>query len=336
MPGMRRSGSGSGLTIGVVQVVCAMAALGASIAGCRRHPAPQQVSVFAAASLDQVLADLADHLRETQGLRVQTEISGSQEAARKIAEYGRTADVLLVADYRVVDWILGSGWADWTIRCATNELVLGYSENSRFAAEITTDNWPEVILRPGVKVARADENLAPVGYQTLLACQLASIKYADLLNGQDLETVLVERTSDDLVRPSVIGLVPLVGTRADYAFIYRSVAHGHNLPYVRLAPEVNFADATQADFYAQAEVKLSDPERVLHGAPIVYGCTIPTSAINPQAGAAFLEALLGTEGRRTLDRNGFSPLPQVVCDHPDRVPDRLDRFLSASGEEPSL
>lgn len=325
-------GSGSNPSIGALSALSVVASLTCLLAGCRSLSPPQRrVSVFAAASLDQVLADLSDHLRETQGLDVDVEISGSQEAARKITEYGRTADVLLVADHRVIDWTLGPELAEWSIRHATNELVLGYSDSSRFAGEITTDNWPEIILRSDVKVARADENLAPVGYQTLLCCQLAGIKYADLLGGRDLEAEVLERTAVDLVRPTVIGLVPLVGTRADYAFIYRSVAHGHNLPYIRLAPEVNFADTGQAEFYARAEVKLTDPERTIQGAPIVYGCTVPTNAPDPEAGIHFLVALLGEEGRNVLARNGFSPLPQPECDHADKLPARLRTLLDQNG-----
>jgi molybdate/tungstate transport system substrate-binding protein len=315
--------------------LCLAGGLVALAGGCRgKQASERRVTVFAAASLDQVLADLSDHLRQTQGLDVEFEISGSQEAARKIAEYGRAADVLLVADYRVIDWIIGPEWAEWNIRYATNELVLGYTESSKFAGEITTDNWPEVILRPGVKVARADENLAPVGYQTLLCCQLASIKYADLLNGRDLQAALLERTTDDLVRPTVIGLVPLIGTRADYAFIYRSVAHGHNLPYIRLAPEVNFADAEQAEFYARARVELNDPQRTIQGAPILYGCTVPSNAPDAEAGAEFLAVLLGEEGREIMERNGFNPLARPECDHPERVPDRLRALCDSTGATP--
>jgi molybdate/tungstate transport system substrate-binding protein len=137
-----------------------------------------------------------------------------------------------------------------------------------------------------------------------------------------------------LIRPTVTELVPLLGPRADYAFIYRSVAHGHNVPYVRLAPEVNLADPSEADFYAQAEVKLEQPERTIRGAPIVYGLTVPTNAENPRGGAAFVAALLSPQGRRILDRNGFDSLPEYVCDHPDRLPPSLRQGLSIRAAEP--
>ena len=310
--------------------------LSLGLVGCPKRSAPsRRVRVLAAASLDQVLADLAAHLRQTQGLEVETEISGSEEAARKISEYGRQADVLIVADYRVIEWILGAQYADWNLRFAANELVIGYSEQSRYAAEITTQNWPEVLLRSDVKVARADENLAPIGYQTLLCWRLASIKYKDLLQGRDLEGAIEKRMTQALIRPTVTELVPLLGPRADYAFIYRSVAHGHNVPYVRLAPEVNLADPDQAAFYAKAEVKLKQPERTIRGAPIVYGLTVPRSAENPQGGATFVAALLSDEGRRLLDRNGFSPLPKYVCDHPDRLPLALREGLPIQAAEPT-
>lgn len=299
--------------------------------GCRRRSAAaSRVVIFAAASLDQVLADLSEDLRRTKGLEAEVQISGSQEAARKVSEYGLAADVVIVADYRVIDWILKPSHARWAVRFATNELVIAYSERSKYASEISGENWPDILLRPGVKVARADENLAPVGYQTLFCWQLAAIRYRALLKGRDLSATLLARTSDDLVRPDVNSLVPLVGTRADYAFLFRSVAHGHNLPYVRLPAEVNLADPAQAAFYSQAHVQLSEPQRVMHGAPIVYGLTIPLEAPHPEAGVAFVAALLGAEGRKALERNGFMLLPQPVCsDPPGNLPGPLSNLVRA-------
>jgi ABC-type molybdate transport system substrate-binding protein len=132
----------------------------------------------------------------------------------------------------------------------------------------------------------------------------------------------------------VTELVPLLGPRADYAFIYRSVAHGHNVPYVRLVPEVNLADPGQAAFYAQAKVKLEQPERTIRGAPIMYGLTVPPNAANPHGGAAFVAGLLSGEGRRILEGNGFDALPEYVCDHPDRLPPTLREGLSIRPAEP--
>jgi len=326
----------TGRQLATLWAVGAAVLLLAATTGCRaRERRPRKVRVFAAASLDQVLADLATHLREAEGLEVETEISGSEEAARKISEYGSPADVLLVADYQVIDWVLGPTYADWNLRFAANELVIGYGEQSRYAAEITTDNWPAVLLRPDVKVARADENLAPIGYQTLLCWQLASIKYKELLGGRDLERTIERRMTQALIRPTVTELVPLLGSRADYAFIYRSVAYGHNVPYVRLAPEVSLADPTQGAFYAKAQIELQETHRTIRGAPIVYGVTIPKGAPNAEGGAQFVAALLSTEGRRALERNGFTVLPEFICDHPDRLPQTLRDDPQVRAAEPS-
>jgi molybdate/tungstate transport system substrate-binding protein len=276
--------------------------------GCRpKARGDNRVIVFAAASLDQVLSELAAHLRAHGGLDTQVEISGSQEAARKVSEYGRRADLVLVADIRVIDWILKPAYASQSLRVATNEVVIAYSDRSRYATEINKSNWAEVLARPDVRVARADENQAPIGYQTLLCWQLAGIAYAKQLQGRDLSALLVARTGKDLVRPDVTSLVPLIGTRADYVFVYRSVAHNHNLPYVRLSSEVNLGDPGQAAFYARAQVPLKTPKTTIHGAPIVYGAAVPLNAPHPRAGNRFLSELLGPKGQEILARNGFTP-----------------------------
>jgi len=84
----------------------------------------------------------------------QTEASGSNAAARKISELKREADVMMSADYVVIDKLLIPEYADWNIQFARNEMVLAYTDHSRFADEITSDNWYE-ILTPTLMQTRA-------------------------------------------------------------------------------------------------------------------------------------------------------------------------------------
>ena len=61
----------------------------------------------------------------------------------------------------------------------------------------------------------------------------------------------------------------------------------------------------------------------MHGAPIVYGLTIPKSAPNAAGGARFAEVLLGEEGRRIFERSGFRPLVPAVAGDASGLPASL-------------
>jgi molybdate/tungstate transport system substrate-binding protein len=65
----------------------------------------------------------------------------------------------------------------WNIRFATNQLVLCYTDKSRFAKEINADNWRKILSRKGVIWGHSDPNLDPCGYRSLMVLQLAEKFY---------------------------------------------------------------------------------------------------------------------------------------------------------------
>ena len=75
------------------------------------------------------------------------EAGGSTKMARLISEVGKQADIMASADFKVIDNNLIPDFAEWNIRFATNQLVLCYTDNSRYAKEITSNNWYEILLK---------------------------------------------------------------------------------------------------------------------------------------------------------------------------------------------
>jgi molybdate/tungstate transport system substrate-binding protein len=73
-------------------------------------------------------------------LDIQREAAGSTASARKISELGKPADIMASADYTVIDKILIPDYATLNIRFATNQLVLCYTDSSRYANEVNSDN----------------------------------------------------------------------------------------------------------------------------------------------------------------------------------------------------
>ena len=278
----------------------------------------REVSVFAAASLARALSDLEERVEAThRDLDVRLEISGSQVACRKIAELNRRGDVVAVADYQVIDSILRPAHATFNIHFSTNEVVLAHQQHSRFTEQISADNWHQILLRPAVRLARVDPNLAPIGYRTLLVWQLARRQLGDRVPA-DLATKLAARCAKEHVVPHEGQLLQLLQTRAvDYVFLYRSTAEEHNLKTVSLPDSYNLGATKHNRAYRQAAVAVrmrhGDRGKLLRGAAVVYGVTIPNNAPNPAGAEAFVRALLGAEGRRSLQRTGFRPLLPARC-----------------------
>ena len=283
------------------------------LCSCRSPKTPRKLlHVFAAASLNNALAELEKSFEQKHpDIDVRIEISGSLVAARKVTDYRRRGDIIVAADKRVIETLLIPDFADWHILFVTNEMVLAYSERSRRAAEMSSQTWPQILLDPKVRLARADENLAPLGYQTLLVWKLADLHYAEDVHKTGLFDTLSKKVGPKLVRPDAVELLALLGTEADYIFLYRNMARDHNLKHILLPPEVNLSSTLHKTFYSQASVTISPaPDRSLkiQGEPVLYSLTVLRDSPNRAASLAFITALLSPEGEALLRRHGFSPL----------------------------
>ncbi len=109
---------------------------------------------------------------------VQREPSGSIAAARKVTDLGKAADVMGSADYQVIDTMLIPNHAKFNAQFATNEMVLAYTEKSKFSKEINEKNWADIFLKEGVVVGHSNPNLDPCGYRAMLVTMLAEKHYA--------------------------------------------------------------------------------------------------------------------------------------------------------------
>ncbi len=294
---------------------CALlAGLALFAAACQERPAEHRVTVFYAASLARVMGELEPQLeRELPGLDLRLEPSGSVLAARKVVELGRPADLVITADWRVIRDLLVPEHARFVVQFASNEIVLAYAAHSRYTDEVSADNWPQVLGRADVRLGRADERTAPLGFQTLQVWRLVALSGQPAGAPPDLAERLAAKCHRAQVVPDVAELVGLLEARAiDYAFVFRSVAEEHNLKVIRLPAGVNLGDATRAEAYARVRVPVQmasgQAPRALTAAPVVYGLTIPDASPEPAMAARVAAALLGPEGQRLLRRSGFSPI----------------------------
>ena len=262
---------------------------------------PRTLTVYNAGSLARPLRAALDTFAAREGLVAQQENAGSLETARKLTELGKIPDVVALADHEVFPRLLVPAHTRWYARFARNRMVIAFTERSRGAAEIGTDDWHRVLQRPGISVGRADPNLDPNGYRTLLVWQLAERHYRQ----PGLAARLAESSPPRNVRPKEADLVALVQAgELDYAWSYESIAQAAGLRYVTLPSAVDLSDPADSALYAQASVRVTGRTPAdtieLRGSPIVYALSIPERAPNRAAAERFVAWLFSEEGRRVL------------------------------------
>jgi molybdate/tungstate transport system substrate-binding protein len=243
----------------------------------------------------------------------------------------------------------GRPYAEWSIKFATNKLALAYTGMSRYADEINTENWHEIIGRPDVTLGLADPRFDAAGYRALMVLKLAETVideptlFVDLLLGRFKppitaeeedgrstihvpELVTPKQDSGIVVRGASIQLIALLESGdLDYAFEYESVIAQHRLEMVQLPDGLNLGAEAEADNYGRVQVRLdfqrfASVEPEFKGEVIGYGVTIPTNAPHPEQAEEFVAFLLGPDGQAVLEANHQPLIVPAEVDRYDALP----------------
>jgi molybdate/tungstate transport system substrate-binding protein len=248
--------------------------------------------LFLAASLTKPLQPVLDSFAARTGSVIQRESGASLEHVRKITELHRVPDLLMLADADIIPQLLLPRHATWYADFARNRMVVAYTPRSRHANEITRENWTRILQGRDVEVGRTDPDLAPVGYRTLLMFKLAERFY----HVRGLSTSLLAHAPPRNMRANAAELAVLLASgELDYIYDYQSVAESNGFRFIPLPEAINLGDPNRASEYAEAAVTVHGTDRArqvtFHGAPIVYGLTIPRDAPHPAVAVKFLEYL---------------------------------------------
>ncbi|MDX2439542.1 MAG: tungstate ABC transporter substrate-binding protein WtpA [Desulfobacterales bacterium] len=238
---------------------------------------------------------------------------GSTKMARMISELNKPADIMGSADYKIIDKTLIPKHADWNVRFATNQLVLCYTDKSRFAKEVSPDNWYKILERKGVIWGHSDPNLDPCGYRSLMVLQLAEKYYKQ----PGLYDRLIANRPKKNVRPKSVELVSLLKTgNMDYAWEYLSVAVQHDLKFIKLPDNINLGNYKYDAFYKQAKVKVTGKKpgtwMTRAGKSCTYGITLLKNAKNKEAAVAFFKFLMSSDGGLKILKEMGQP-PFIPC-----------------------
>ena len=295
-------------------------------------PLTGDLIIFHAGSLSVPMKEITTAFKkENPGVNIMMEAAGSVECARKITELKKPCDIMASADYSVIDKLLIPDYADWSIKFASNEMTIVYTEKSRRSKEITKDNWYKIMLDKSVQIGRADPNADPCGYRTVLVSRLSEKYYKQ----KGLANRLLKKDENNM-RPKETDLLALLETgNVDYIFLYRSVAEQHKLKYILLPDEVNLKNAEFSELYnsVSVEIKGKKPnEKIIQkGEPMVYGVTIPKNSLNKDIAIAFLKFLLTKEkGIAILQKLGQPSVIPSATNSYNKIPDELKPFATNS------
>jgi molybdate/tungstate transport system substrate-binding protein len=252
---------------------------------------------------------------------------GSATTIRKVTELKRECGIIGSADYKIVPKLMFPDYADWYIIFASNQMVLCFTEKSKYAKEVNADNWYQILQKEGVTYGRSDPDQDPCGYRTLMVWQLAEKHYNvsgiyDKLHG----------AKGDTMRAKSVDLIALLQSgNLDYAFEYDSVAKQHDLKYVQLPERINLSSAEHEAFYAQAKVSIKGAkpgQKIdLVGEPILYAITIPKNYPDQAKAMSWVEFLLSDKGVKVLESSGQSSVRPAVASDKSKLPEVLKKYV---------
>jgi molybdate/tungstate transport system substrate-binding protein len=229
---------------------------------------------------------------------------GSNKLANEIKGKLRRADVFISANPRVNDDLTGAAngdWVSWYLTFAQSPLVIGYDPASRFAADLKTKPFYEVLQEPGLRIGRTDPKLDPKGALTV---QLMD-KAAQVTKQPDLaQKILGGAENPTQVDPEENLVGRLQSGQIDVGFFYSTETADLKIASVPLPPEMALS---------------------AH-----YTATILRDAPDPQGAEQFLAFLLGPEGKDIMRRHGLDVVAPKVTGDAARVPVALQKVIAAA------
>jgi molybdate/tungstate transport system substrate-binding protein len=278
-----------------------------------------QLSILHAGSLSGAFTEIN---REFQRLHpdivITDEPGGSANLVRDVIK-GKTCSVLASADYNLLSRWMFPDYADWCILFAANQMVLRYSGESPYAAQINAGNWYEILLKEDVTLWHSDPDRDPGGYRALMVLQLAE-KYYNIPGFYD-----TMRSSHCKVLDKSAGRI----NQAGYSFSYGIPTRTNGAKYITLPDEINLSNAKYQEHYTAVAVKISGAKEgeslTLCGESIRFGITIPRSVncADRSAAVEWIQLLLSTKGAAFLKDIGMVPIQPVVIGYGSKVPEKL-------------
>ncbi|MGO9886367.1 MAG: extracellular solute-binding protein [Solirubrobacteraceae bacterium] len=233
------------------------------------------VEVFSAGSLDTLMTKtVGPAFHAATGYTLVDTSHGSSALAADIKNKIAVADVFVSASPTVNATLMGAGngnWVSWYAAFASSPEVLGYYPKSKFAADLKTKPWYDVITTPGFRLGRTNPTQDPGGVLAAKALtETAAARHLPAL------TKLATETSDEYEEDTEQAGIQT--GQLDASFMYEADATSQASPFVTLSG-----------------VKLAGD----------YTITLVKNAPHLPAAEAFIKFLLGPTGQSEMRADHF-------------------------------
>ncbi|HOY38790.1 MAG: substrate-binding domain-containing protein [Bacteroidales bacterium] len=308
--------------------ICLGICIIAFIVACQSTEKQRKLRIIHAGSVSVPLAEIVDSFISLHSdVVIETEAWGSKAGARRIADLQQPCDVFVSADYKVIDRILIPDHASWNIPFASNEMALVYTNKSGYSAEINTENWMDILMKPDIIFGRSDPNSDPCGSRAVLCIKLAEKYY----NRPGLSEQMLSLHLNQ-IRPKETDLLALLEKDAiDYIFLYKSVAIQHQLKFLELPDEINLSNSELDSLYntVTVEVAGNSPEKKITetGEAMVYGITIPLKTTQKELAEEFVDFFLNyNQGLKIFEKHGQLTIVPSKTQSYANIPERLKKY----------
>ncbi|MCD6507978.1 substrate-binding domain-containing protein [Candidatus Poribacteria bacterium] len=160
-------------------------------------------------------------------IKIDAEPSKPLGVVCKVIDLKREVDLVALSDPKLIEKmlmrrkLLMPSYAEWYVKFAVDRITIAFTDKSRYADEINSGNWREVLSRDDVRVGRLDPD-DPSGRGAALVWKTNSPPGG------------VYRSTDELLKL-------LEERKLDYIFTRLSTAKRHRLRYVELPCEITYA-----------------------------------------------------------------------------------------------
>lgn len=226
---------------------------------------------------------------------------GSSGLANQIKGKLRQGDVFVSASPKVNDGLTGTAngdWVSWYITFAQSPVVIGYNASSKFAADLKSKPWYQVLQEPGIKIGRTDPKLDPKGALTVTLMQQAEALYKS--PGLS-EKIIGAPDNPAQVLPEETLVGRLQSGQLDVGFFYSTETADAKIPVITLPPEIT-------------------PKAV-------YTVTILHNAPNADGADKFVAFLLGSAGHKVMKEHGLAAQKLTLTGDAAGVPKDVQALL---------
>ncbi|TWP34964.1 substrate-binding domain-containing protein [Leekyejoonella antrihumi] len=229
--------------------------------------------LYAGSLVDLMQSQIGPGLKKASGYDVEGFAAGSNALATQIKGKVHQGDVFISANPKVNTTLQGAkngNWVSWYATYSSSPVVIGFDPKSKFAKELRTKPWYDVVTEPGFRLGRTDPVNDPKG-------KLAK----QALTSQAKKTPALSKlaSSDAGIYPEETLIGRLQSGQLDAGFFYNSEAVAAKIPTVPLTGQALKA---------------------------VYTVTVLNRAPHPSAAIAFVKYLLGPKGAADLKKDGYN------------------------------